>query len=188
MSKGLRTLTLAAAVATSTFLAAAPALADHDSTYFSIERTAVSIGTSDGSQSAEIDPVGIRLKVGAGLSHAFDLEAQFGAATAEPDREFEKFGASYAGVYLKGYLPLGFRSAIFGLGGWSWMELSEKLDDRHDSLSEYTENRSGFSYGFGIETQLSKNIDLSADYMRYSQEEGTFDEISAVNFGLKVYF
>jgi len=183
MTPWIRSLSAAFTLATLSTITAAPAFADHDSTYFSLERTALSIGSSNGSQAGEIDPIGVRLKIGAGISHGFDLEAQFGMASDEPDRQFDEFEASYAGVYLKGYLPVGFRSAVFGLGGFSWMDLTEVVNGR-----ELTDERSGFSYGFGLETQISKNIDLSADYMRYSQEEGLYDEVSAVNFGVKIYF
>ncbi len=183
MLLGKYTLGALAAVAALSTITVAPALANHDGTYFAIERTAVSIDSSSGVQSEEISPTGIRLKVGTGISHAFDLEAQFGGATDEPAGPFDEFDAAYAGVYLKGYLPLGFRSALFGMGGFSWMELTEIIDDR-----ELSDRRAGFSYGFGLETQISDNIDLSADYMRYTQDEGIYDEISTINFGVKVYF
>jgi len=184
MTTWIQTLAKLASAAALTGLAATPAFAQPDSTYFAIEKTNVSINSSNTPSALELNPTGVRLKVGAGLSHAFDLEAQMGFAGEKPDTQFDRFDASYAGVYLKGHIPLGFRSSIFGLGGYSWLELMETVDG-----TELSDTRSGLSYGFGIETQLSDNIDLSADYMRYSQEDGLpYDDISAVNFGVKVYF
>jgi len=179
-----RTLATFTSITALSGIAAAPALADHDSTYFAVERTSVSVNSSGGQTGGELNPTGVRIKLGAGLSHAFDLEAQMGFADEKPGFQFDKFNADYAGVYLKGHIPLGFRSSIFGLGGWSWLELTETVGSQ-----ELADDRSGLSYGFGIETRLTDNIDLSADYMRYSQEDGVlYDEISAVNFGVKIYF
>ena len=54
---------------------------------------------------------------------------------------------------------------------------------------ELVDRQFGLSYGVGVETPLSSNIDLSADFMRDSQgEEGEFDEISSINYGVEIYF
>lgn len=177
------TLSAAAGIAALSLLTTPQAFANHDTAYFAIERTALFIDSSSGPQHDEISPTGFRLRMGASLSHAFDVEAQFGGGSDDDTGGFDDFKARYAGAYLKGYLPLGYRSSLFGLGGFSYVELTESID-----RIEFNDSRTGFSYGFGLETQITKNVDLSADYMRYSQEDGIYDEISAVNFGVKIYF
>lgn len=160
-----------------------PAFANHESTYFALEGTALSVGSSS-SPNLNFEPVGVRFKVGSRLSQAFDIEAQFTASSDDSTSLIDQFDTTIAGVYLKAHLPLGFRSALYGLGGYNWTKLTSIDADR-----EFVDRQSGFSYGFGVETQLSSNIDLSADFMRYSQgDEGEFDEISSINFGVKVYF
>ncbi len=161
---------------------ASPAFANHDSTYFALEGTALSVSSST-AQDVQFSPVGVRLKVGSRLSQAFDLEAQIASTSDDETQVFDQFDATLAGVYLKGYLPLGFRSALYGLGGYNWTKFTGVLADR-----ELVNRQSGFSYGFGMETQLSENIDLSADFIRYTHQEGEYDEVSSVNFGVKVYF
>lgn len=179
----VRASAMALGVAVLSIGAAAPAYADHVGTYFSIEYTSVNVGTSTHHSANSADPSGLRFKFGTRLTHSFDIEAQLGAAVDEKSNLGTEFSAAYAGVYLKGHLPLGFKSALFGLAGMSYMDLTQSNEQL-----ESTDYQSGFSYGFGLETKLTQNIDLTADYMRYTQDTGLFDELSAVNFGLKVYF
>ncbi len=183
MNVSVRAAVAALSVATLSLGTVGPSYADHIGTYFSIEHTSVSVGSSSHHSTSSADPSGLRFKFGTRLTHSFDLEAQLGAAVDEKSKLDTEFSAAYAGVYLKGYLPLGFKSALFGLAGMSYMDLTQSNDQL-----ESTNYQSGFSYGFGLETQLTKNLDLTADYMRYTQYTGVFDELSAVNFGLKVYF
>lgn len=159
-----------------------PAFANHNSTYFALEGTALSVGSSS-VQNLDFSPIGVRLKVGAKLNQVFDIEAQLATTSDDSTSLFDQFDATLGGVYLKGYLPLGYRSSLYGLGGYNWAKFTGVSLDR-----DLVDRQSGFSYGFGLETQLSINIDLSADFMRYTLEEGEYDEVSSVNFGVKVYF
>ena len=159
-----------------------PSFANHDTTYFSIEHSAFSVANSHAGN-AEFEPTGVRLKVGTRLSYAFDIEAHVAATSDDSTPMFDQFNARLTGVYLKGYLPLGSRSALYGLGGYSWTKFIAITDDE-----EYIDRQSGFSYGFGVETRLSKNIDLSADFMNYSQQNEQYNEVASVSFGVKVYF
>jgi len=158
-----------------------PAYANHNTTYFSIEGAALNVDSN--SLGTSFDPFGVRVKVGTRLSKAFDVEAQFTTSSDDSNDLLEELDATLAGVYLKGYLPLGFRSSLYALGGYSWARFATLSFDQ-----EIIDRQSGFSYGFGLETQLSKNIDLSADFTSYSQEGGVYDDVSSVNFGIKVYF
>jgi len=158
------------------------AFANHDTTYFSIEGTALSVGSSSQSE-AQFEPVGVRLKVGTGLSRSFDLEAQIAASSDDSTGSLDQFDASQAGVFLKGYLPLGFRSSLYAIGGYNWTKFTA-----YSGGQEFVDRQSGFAYGFGVETRLSKNIDLSADFMNFSLDEAEYDDVSSINVGVKVYF
>lgn len=159
----------------------APAYANHNTTYLSIEGTALNVHSN--SLGTSFDPFGVRVKVGTRLSPAFDVEAQFAASSDDSNGLLDQLDATLAGVYLKGYLPLGFRSSLYALGGYSWAKFTT-----HSFEQEIVDRQSGFSYGVGVETQIARNIDLSADFTSYSQEGGEYDDVSSFSFGVKVYF
>ena len=148
--------------------------------YIAIEGIA---GTLDNPSNSEIDPAGMRFRLGTRVDETFDLEVQFGFLGDNTTDNFDKVGASFAGAYLKGYLPVGYNSALFALGGFTAVELTQKVNSQ-----KFSDSRSGFSYGFGLETKLTENADLTADYMRYIAEDGLFEHFSAVSFGIKLYF
>jgi len=177
-----RTITSLSAVLGISAVLSLPAFANHDTTYFSIEGTALNVGSSRQSD-VQFEPVGVRLKVGTGLSRAFDLEAQVAASSDDSIEALDQLDASQAGVFLKGYLPLGFRSSLYGVGGYHWTKFTAASVDQ-----ELVDRQSGFAFGFGVETRLSKNIDLSADFMSFTVDEAEYDEVSSINVGVKVYF
>jgi outer membrane immunogenic protein len=131
----------------------------------------------------ELNPHGMRLRLGMRLSDLLDMEVHLGGGTDSETPAFESFSTTYAGAYLKAYLPFGQRSSLFGLAGVSGVSYSQKVSGR-----TFTDSQSGFSYGFGMETQISDRLDLSADYMRYSNNGTEFSELSAISFGIKYYF
>ncbi len=148
--------------------------------YIAIEGIA---GTLDNPSNTEIDPAGLRLRLGTRIDETFDLEVQFGFLGDDTIDNVDKLGAAFAGAYLKGYLPIGYNSALFALGGLTAVELTQTVNDQ-----KFSDSRSGFSYGFGLETKLTENADLTADYMRYIADDGLFEHFSAVSFGIKLYF
>jgi len=163
-----------------TLFAALTASSASASSYITFEGTSVTIQENlDGN----LNPMGFRFRLGTPVGDNLDIEGHFGFAGDSSAAAYDEFGSSYAGVYLKGYLPLGFNSALYALGGYSMVALSQTVDNR-----EFNDERHGFSYGVGLETSLSERIDLTADYTRYVRDEGLFEDISAVSFGLKFYF
>jgi len=131
----------------------------------------------------DINPRGLRLRLGMRVSQHFDIEAHVGGGTDRDVRTFDQFRTSYAGVYLKGYQPIGHRSALFALVGGTVVELTQSIGS-----GRFSDDRGGLSFGFGLETQLSRTLDLSADFMRYALDDDEFSAVSAVNLGLKWYF
>jgi len=150
------------------------------SSYITVEGTSVTVQENlDG----QLNPMGLRFRLGAPVGDNLDIEGHFGFAGDSRSSAYDEFGSSYAGVYVKGYIPIGFNSAFYALGGYSMVALSQTVNER-----EFSDERHGFSYGAGLETKISERIDLTADYMRYVRDEGLFEDISAVSFGLKFYF
>ena len=121
--------------------------------------------------------------MGARLSEWFDLEAHLGGGSDNSTRVFDELRVGYLGLYLKGHLPIGRRSYLYVLAGGAGVELTQIIGRR-----EFTVDRSGFSYGFGLETRLSRNWDVSADYIQYTLDDESFSDGSSINLGLKWNF
>ena len=150
------------------------------SSYIGIDGSSVTV---ENTVDDDVNPRGLRLRLGTRLDSFFDIEVHAGGAVDNSTLAFEELGVTYIGLYAKGYLPVGERSALFALVGGASVELTQSV-----GRGEFSDDRSGLSYGFGLETQLSHYLDLSADFMRYSLNDDEFSEVSAVNLGLKWYF
>lgn len=148
--------------------------------YVGLDATSISVENSD---NEEATPRGLRLRLGMRISHAFDIEMHLGSGSDSSVNSFDRFGTTYVAGYLKGYLPVGRRSALYGLAGFSGIEFSQRLDRQR-----FSDDRSALSFGFGLETQISRFLDLSADYVVYTLDDEQFSDLSAVNIGLKYYF
>jgi len=152
----------------------------HAGGYIGLDGTSIAL---DNRLDDDLNPRGARLRLGMRLDDFFDAEIHLGRGTDRHTTAFDDFSTGYIGAFLKAYLPVGQRSALFGLAGLSGVEITQNINN-----SEFSDTRSGFSYGFGLETELSPRLDLSADYVRYIGGDGEFSEISAVSLGVKWYF
>lgn len=163
-----------------TILALGLSASAHASGYIGLDGTSLALDTE---LNEELNPRGVRLRLGMRLDDLFDVEVHLGGATDLHTTAFDQFSTGYAGAFLKAYLPVGQRSALFALAGASGVEITQRINGR-----DFSDSRTGFSYGIGLETQLSEALDLSADYVRYLGGDGEFSEISAVSLGVKWYF
>ncbi|MFT6876790.1 MAG: outer membrane immunogenic protein [Granulosicoccus sp.] len=152
----------------------------HADSYIGVDGASISV---ENQLDNELNPHGMRLRLGMRLSDLLDMELHLGGGTDSSTPAFESFSATYVGAYLKVYSPFGQRSSLFGLAGVSGISYSQEVNGR-----TFTDSQSGFSYGFGMETQISDRLDLSADFMRYSNNGSEFSELSAISFGVKYYF
>jgi len=150
-------------------------------TYFAIDGSRLSL--VDESEE-EINPGGLRFRVGTQLGTFVDVETHVGFSFSDDKGVTEDLTAAYVSGFLKGYVPIGRTSALFGMVGVTAASLSQELGRR----SEFSEDRTGFSWGVGVETSLNKRVDLTADFVSYIRSDGLFEEISAFNMGLKFYF
>lgn len=150
-------------------------------TYFSIDGSKLNL-QSEGSEE-DASPGGIRFRIGWQISPRIDVEGHLGFSFTDETEDLDGLSATYFSGFLKGYVPLGRASALYGLVGWSAITLTQEIGS-----NEFTEDRGGFSWGFGMETQLTKNADLTGDFVNYINSDGAFENISAVNVGIKLYF
>jgi len=150
------------------------------STYIGLDGSSVAVGNQ---ANDELNPHGVRLRMGLQLNEYFDVETHLGVGTDNRAGSFDSFSTSLGGAYLKAFLPFGARSSIFGLAGIAGISHVQTIDGR-----EFTDSQSGFSYGFGMETQITDRLDLSADFIRYNSDGAEYSDLSALSLGIKWYF
>ncbi len=172
--------------------------------FIALDGAVFSVGSTHGdgeSYSDEDSRAGMRLRLGASLSPFVDLEGQLGFSFNDED-EADHAELGVYGVYLKGYLPIGPYSSLYASGGMTVIDINSTVPEAnaqslsHSPTHSPTHSESGstgrsygsFSYGFGLETRLTDYLDLTADYMSYLSETDSRAGVSAVTFGLKLYF
>ncbi len=152
----------------------------HASSYITLEGTSIAFNENSDNQH---NPWGMRVRLGVPMAPLMDLEGHLGFSTDGSEQSEDGISTSFGGIYLKGYLPLGFHSALYALGGFGSHSITQTIDGK-----DFSDRRVGVSYGVGLETRLSERADLTADYVRYVRNEGAFDDVSAFSFGVKFYF
>lgn len=123
----------------------------------------------DSKYGADRDSVGLRVRGGAQFNEYLGVEAHLGTGGSDGRAELDYL----TGVYGKGILPVTDQFRLYGLAGFT------KVDLDYDSESD-------FSYGAGLEFDLTPQLALGADYMRYLNESDyNFD---AASVGLRYRF
>lgn len=116
------------------------------------------------------DSVGLRLNGGVQFNDYFAVEGHLGGGGSDGSAELD----SLAGAYAKGILPVSREFRLYGLLGATEVDVS-----RGGSESD-------ISYGGGAEFDLTPDLALGADYMRYlDKSDYTFD---AASVGVKFRF
>ena len=118
---------------------------------------------------SSFDDVGLRVRGGAQFNEYFALEGHLGTGGSDRGADLDHV----SGAYAKGILPMAPDVRLYGLAGFTEVDIN--------SGSE-----SGFSYGAGAEMDISSNVSVGADYMRYL-DESAYD-FDAASVGLKYRF
>ncbi len=90
---------------------------------------------------------------GAQFNDYFALEGHLGTGGSDRGADLDHL----AGAYAKGILPVAPNFRLYGLAGFSEVEISDNRE-------------SGLSYGAGAEMDIANNVSIGADYMRYLDE------------------
>jgi len=115
------------------------------------------------------DDVGLRLRGGAQFNDYFALEGHLGTGGSDRGADLDHL----AGAYAKGIIPVAPNFRLYGLAGFSEVEISNNRE-------------SGLSYGAGAEMDIANNVSIGADYMRYL-DESAYD-FDAASVGLRYRF
>ena len=115
------------------------------------------------------DDVGLRLRGGAQFNDYFALEGHLGTGGSDGGAELNHV----AGAYANGIVPIAPEVRLYGLAGFTEVDIN-------------SDRETGFSYGAGAEMDISSNVSVGADYMRYL-DKSAYD-FDAASVGLKYRF
>lgn len=115
------------------------------------------------------DSVGLRLRGGAQFNDYIALEGHLGGGGSDGGVELD----SLVGAYAKGILPVANEVRLYALVGATEVDFD-------------VDTESGFSYGAGAEFDLTPQLAVGADYMRYL-DKSNFD-FDAASVGLSYRF
>lgn len=143
---------------------------------------------SFGGLSAE--PEGIRARVGYRWSEHFAVEAFYGLGAKEDERKVNGVDVDVDlndtyGIYLRGILPMGEKANVYGIVGYSSIEVDNFIgptaSGSKDSVSD-----SDYGYGVAADYNVFKQVFLSLEYMRML--DGDKIEADVLNAGIRVNF
>lgn len=133
--------------------------------------------TVDGS-GVTIKPTQVLFKLGYSFDKTWAVEGRIGAGGASDSYQNVDFKIdSLTAIYAKGTLPLSDQFGVYGLLGYNGGTLKANAGSR--SLSE---SKDGSSYGVGAEFNVTKNIGLSAEWVRH------FSDTTSLGFGVNYKF
>ena len=89
------------------------------------------------------------------------------------------------GIYLKPQLPVSDAMNIYGLLGYSMINMS---DDWNGVNDVYDGDNDGFSFGMGLDYGVTENISVFTDYVNYLRNYGATNSQWGANLGLKYNF
>lgn len=129
-----------------------------------------------------IKPLGARLTMGMNINTNLAVEGTYLFTASEDsvkvlNRDVD-IGVSGYGVYLKPKFEVANGTEIFGRVGYT----SSKAKASVSNVSVTGDTVNSFSYGAGVQTEITKDWYAQADYMLYSKKDGA----SVKGFGLTV--
>ncbi len=89
------------------------------------------------------------------------------------------------GLYLKPQYPVLDNMNVYGLLGYSMINMSDDWDGVNDI---YDGDNDGFSFGLGLDYGVTENISVFTDYVNYLRNYGATNSQWGANLGLKYNF
>ena len=140
------------------------------------------VGTYDIS-SKQVNPEAIRLRGGTELNPYLAVEAQVGAGTQSD--LYVKSGVGYDikvesfySLFVRPQLSINDIASAYALLGGTYIDVSSSS---HNPLFASDKGfKKTFSYGIGVDFNISNNVRLNADYIQY------IDNYSALSFGIRI--
>ncbi len=119
-------------------------------------------------------------RVGIDYSEFFSVGAEAGVSLLEDDFAGDDLAVVTLFLYVRGDIPVGEKSSIYGMIGPSNVSVSSSANNYNNSVSD-----SDIGFGIGFQTELQK-VNVFIDYISYFNDNGV--DVSSVNAGLVIGF
>ena len=140
------------------------------------------LGTYDTGKK-EVNPEAFRLRGGTELNPYLAVEAQAGLGTqsdvyAASGVNFDIKVESFYSLFVRPQISINDIASVYGLVGGTYIDVSSSSNNAGFPSDKGFEK--SFSYGAGVDFNISKNVRLNADYIQY------MDSYSTISFGIKL--
>jgi opacity protein-like surface antigen len=92
------------------------------------------------------------------------------------------------GIYLKPQYPVLSNLNIYGLLGYSFINMSDPATKTDPNDDPFDGDNSGFSFGAGLDYGVTQNISVFTDVVNYLRDFGGSNSTWGANFGVKYRF
>ncbi len=140
---------------------------------------AFSIDQDNGS---DAQPTAVIGRVGTFVGNQLAIEGRFGLGAGDDTVDGVEVDIDrLVGVYGSGHIPVGGRSSLYGILGYTDLKATFTGTD-----FEETDSESGLSYGFGADIGITRYLALNVEYMRYLDKSDA--EAEALSVGMHYRF
>jgi len=92
------------------------------------------------------------------------------------------------GIYLKPQYPVLDNLNLYGLLGYSFINMSDPATSTNPNDNPFDGDNSGFSFGAGLDYGVTQNISVFTDVVNYLRDFGGSNSTWGANLGVKYHF
>jgi len=116
------------------------------------------------------------------------LSAELRAALSVSEENEGQDNLKEFGIYLKPQYPIADKVNIYGLLGYSSINMSDPATSTDANDHPFHGTNQGFSFGFGADYGVTENISVFTDIVNYLRDYGGSNSTWGANVGLKYNF
>ena len=116
------------------------------------------------------------------------LGAELRAALSVSEENAGQDNLAEYGIYLKPQYPVLDNLNIYGLLGYSFINMSDPATSTNANDNPFSGDNSGFSFGAGLDYGVTQNISVFTDVVNYLRDFGGSNSTWGANLGVKYHF
>jgi len=116
------------------------------------------------------------------------LGAELRAALSVSEENAGQDNLAEYGIYLKPQYPITDKVNIYGLLGYSSINMSDPATSTNANDNPFHGTNQGFSFGAGLDYGVTENISIFTDVVNYLRDYGGSNSTWGANVGLKYNF
>ncbi len=116
------------------------------------------------------------------------LGAELRAALSVSEENAGQDNLAEYGLYLKPQYPVLDNLNLYGLLGYSFINMSDPATSTNPNDNPFDGDNSGFSFGAGLDYGVTQNISVFTDVVNYLRDFGGSNSTWGANLGVKYHF